>query len=143
MKDILQKASETASFISAKINNKPKIAIILGSGLGSLADEIREERIEIPYSEIPNFPTSKVVGHKNKLVIGKIYDKDVIVMQGRFHYYEGYEMDEVTFPIRVFALLGVEELIVTNAAGGINQKFKPQDLMIIKDHINISRCFSS
>lgn len=137
MKDILQKASETASFITSRINNRPKIAIILGSGLGALADEIREERIEIPYNEIPNFPVSKVEGHGNKLIIGKIYDKDVIIMQGRFHYYEGYDMDEVTFPIRVFALLGVEELIVTNAAGGINTKFKPQDLMIIEDHINI------
>lgn len=137
MKDLLQKASETASFISERINNKPKIAIILGSGLGSLADEIREDRIEIPYSEIPNFPTSKVEGHGNKLIIGKIYDKDVIIMQGRFHYYEGYELDEVTFPIRVFALLGVEELIITNSAGAINRKLKVKDLMIIKDHINV------
>ena len=137
MKDMLQKASETASFISSKIASRPKIAIILGSGLGSLADEIHEERVEIPYSEIPNFPTSKVAGHANKLIIGKIYDKDVIVMQGRFHYYEGYNMADLTFPIRVFAFLGVESLIVTNAAGGINKKFNPQDLMIIKDHINI------
>lgn len=136
--DILQKASETASFIASRIVNRPNIGIILGSGLGSLADEVKEDRIEIPYSEIPNFPTSKVEGHGNKLIIGKIYDKNVIIMQGRFHYYEGYELDEVTFPIRVFALLGIEQLIVTNAAGGINKKFKPQDLMIINDHINIS-----
>lgn len=135
--DILKKASEAAGYIRDKIGVQPKIGIVLGSGLGSLADEIYEERIEIPYSEIPNFPISKVVGHGNKLIIGKIYDKDVIIMQGRFHYYEGYDMDEVTFHIRVFALLGVETLIVTNAAGGINTKFKPQDLMVIKDHINI------
>ena len=138
IKNILQKASESASFIREKIKTNPKIAIILGSGLGSLADEIYEDRIEIPYYTIPNFPVSKVEGHGNKLIAGKIYGKDVIVMQGRFHYYEGYDMDAVTFPIRVFALLGIEQLIVSNAAGGINKKFKAQDLMIIKDHINIS-----
>ena len=137
MKDILQKASETASFIAERIANRPKIAIILGSGLGALADEIHEERVEIPYSEVPNFPTSKVLGHGNRLIVGKIYDKDVIIMQGRFHYYEGYDMQELTFPIRVFALLGIEQLIVTNSAGAINKKFKQQDLMLITDHINV------
>lgn len=138
MNNILQKASEAAAYINSKITKKPNIAIILGSGLGLLANEVYEDRIEIPYSEIPNFPVSKVEGHGNKLIIGKIYDKDVIIMQGRFHYYEGYDMDEVTFPIRVFALLGIESLIVSNAAGGINKKYKPQDLMLITDHINIS-----
>lgn len=137
MKDILSKASQAVSYINTRIDCKPKIAIILGSGLGSLADEVHENRVEIPYYEIPNFPASKVEGHGNKLIVGKIYENDVIIMQGRFHYYEGYDMDEVTFPIRVFALLGVETLIVSNAAGGINKKFKPQDLMIINDHINI------
>ncbi len=137
MNNILQKASEAAKYINSKIDCRPKIAIILGSGLGSLADEVYENRVEIPYGEIPNFPLSKVEGHSNKLIIGKIYDKDVIIMQGRFHYYEGYEMNEVAFPIRVLALLGIESLIISNAAGGINKKFRPQDLMIIKDHINI------
>ena len=135
--DILQKASESASYIKDRIADRPSIGIILGSGLGSLADEVKEDRVEIPYSEIPNFPTSKVEGHGNKLIIGKIYEKNVIIMQGRFHYYEGYELDEVTFPIRVFAMLGVEQLIITNSAGAVNKKFKPQDLMIIKDHINV------
>lgn len=138
MKDILSKASEAASYINSKIDCKPRIAIILGSGLGSLANEVYENRVEIPYYEIPNFPSSKVEGHGNKLIIGKIYEKDVIIMQGRFHYYEGFDMDAVTFPIRVFALLGIEILIISNAAGGINKKFKPQDLMIINDHINMS-----
>lgn len=138
MNNILQKASEAAGYINSKISKKPKIAIILGSGLGTLGNEIYEDRIEIPYAEIPNFPVSKVYGHENKLIVGKIYDKDVIIMQGRFHYYEGYDMEEVTFPIRVFALLGIESLIVSNAAGGINKKFKAQDLMVINDHINIS-----
>lgn len=137
MNNLLQKVSESVGYIREKITTNPKIAIILGSGLGSLADEILEDRVEIPYYEIPNFPVSKVVGHGNRLIAGKIYGKDVIVMQGRFHYYEGYDMDEVTFPIRVFALLGIEQLIVSNAAGGINKKFKTQDLMIINDHINI------
>ena len=101
-----------------------------------LADEI-DERIEIPYSDIPNFPASHVLGHENKLIIGKIYDKKVIAMQGRFHYYEGYEMNEVTFPIKVFALLGVRQLIDTNAAGVLNTSFKRGDLVLIKDHINL------
>ena len=136
-RDVLQEASETARFIASRIINKPKIGIVLDLGLSALADEIKEDRIEIPYSEIPNFPTSKIDSNINKLVIGKIYDKDVIIMQGRFNYYEGYELDDVTFPIRVFALLGVEQLINTNSASAINKKFNLQDLMIIKDHINV------
>lgn len=137
MDDIWQKASEAASYISERIAVKPDIAVILGSGLGELAYEVTESN-EIAYSEIPHFPVSTVHGHNGKLVIGKIYDKNVLMMQGRFHYYEGYEMSEVTFPIRVFALLGVTTLIVSNAAGGINKKFEPTDLMLITDHINIS-----
>jgi len=137
MQDYLSKVLESVSFINQKINEMPEIAIILGSGLGSLAEEVTD-RIEIPYQDIPNFPASKVDGHGNRLIIGKIYDKKVIVMQGRFHYYEGYEMDEVTFPIKVFALLGVSKLIVSNAAGGLNKKLKRGDLMLITDHINIS-----
>ncbi|MBQ9314188.1 MAG: purine-nucleoside phosphorylase [Clostridia bacterium] len=135
MQDYLRKVLESVSFINEKISEMPEIAIILGSGLGGLADEVMD-RVEIPYSDIPNFPASKVVGHENKLIIGKIYNKNVIVMQGRFHYYEGYEMDEVTFPIKVFALLGVSKLIVSNAAGGLNKKLKSGDLMLITDHIN-------
>ena len=137
MEDIWQKASESASYISERITSKPDIAVILGSGLGELAYEVTERK-EIAYSEIPHFPISTVHGHSGKLVNGKIYDKNVLMMQGRFHYYEGYEMSEVTFPIRVLALLGIKTLIVSNAAGGINKKFEPTDLMLITDHINIS-----
>ena len=138
MEDVLAKVSETTSYIASRVDAKPKIAIILGSGLGSLGDEVIEDRIEVPYSEIPNFPSSAVEGHRNMLIFGKIYGKDVVVMQGRFHYYEGLEMDEVAFPVRVFAFLGIEQLIVANAAGGINKNLKPQDLLLITDHINLS-----
>lgn len=138
MQEIWQWAAESANYISERITNeKPQLAVILGSGLGDLAYEVTE-RIEIPYSEIPHFPVSTVAGHRGKLIIGKIYDKSVIMMQGRFHYYEGYELSEVTFPIRVLALLGISSLIVSNAAGGINSKLKPTDIMLITDHINIS-----
>lgn len=135
--DIWQKASEAASFISERIKNRPQMAVILGSGLGKLADEISTDRVEISYSEIPNFPESTVAGHAGKLIIGKIYGKDVIMMQGRFHYYEGHDLITTTFPIRVFALLGVTSMIVSNAAGGINKKFVPTDLMLITDHLNM------
>lgn len=137
MDDIWKNASETAAYISEKIAAKLDIAVILGSGLSELAYEVND-RVEIPYSEIPHFPNSTVAGHKGKLIIGKIYNKNVIIMQGRFHYYEGYELSEVTFPIRVFALLGISMLIVSNAAGGINKKFEPTDLMLITDHINMT-----
>ena len=137
MNNIWEKASEAAAYVSERITAKPEIAVILGSGLGELAYEVTE-RIEIPYSEIPHFPVSTVAGHSGKLVVGKIYDKNVIMMQGRFHYYEGYELSETTFPIRVFALLGIATLIVSNAAGGINKKFEPTDLMLITDHLNMA-----
>ena len=137
MQDYFSDVLESVSYINERITERPSIAIILGSGLGKLADEVTDS-VEIPYEEIPNFPVSKVVGHENKLIVGKIYDKNVIVMQGRFHYYEGFDMKEVTFPIKVFALLGVTDLIVTNAAGGINKKLKMGDLVLIRDHINIS-----
>ncbi len=136
MHDILKKSIETTSFINSIIKNMPEIAIVLGSGLGSLANEITD-RIEIPYEEIPNFPKSTVEGHENKLIAGKIYGRNVIAMQGRFHYYEGFELNEVTFPIKVFAMLGVSKLIVSNAAGGLNKTFKLGDLMLITDHINL------
>ncbi len=119
-----------------KINIKPQIAIILGSGLGALTEEI-EIYNAIPYADIPYFPKSTVEGHAGNLIIGKLEGKEVIVMQGRFHYYEGYNLREVTYPLRIIKQLGVEKLIVTNAAGGINLDFHPGDLMIIKDHINM------
>lgn len=135
--NLLEKIRETSNFIKEKISVKPDIGIILGSGLGPLGEEI-EEAIIIKYSDIPNFPISTVKGHKGQLVIGKLKGKNVIAMQGRFHYYEGYSLDEVTFPVRIFKELGVENLIVTNAAGGVNKDFRPGDLMVITDHINFA-----
>lgn len=131
----IEKIREASNYIKGKIKYIPEILIILGSGLSNLAEDL-ENKIEIKYSEIPNFPVSTVEGHKGQFVFGEISGKKVVMMQGRFHYYEGYSMDKVTFPIRVMANLSVKKLIVTNAAGGVNTSFKPGDLMIIKDHIN-------
>ena len=117
------------------MQSSPKTAIILGTGLGSLASEITD-RYEIPYQEIPNFPVSTVEGHSGKLLFGKLGNKDILAMQGRFHFYEGYSMKEVTFPIRVMRELGITTLFVSNAAGGTNPQFSIGDLMIITDHIN-------
>ena len=122
-------------YLQDHINNPPTIGLILGSGLGILADEIKQAS-NIPYEAIPHFPTSTVQGHQGQMVIGELQGKQVIAMQGRFHYYEGYTMEQVVLPIRVMQKLGVKTLIVTNAAGGINRDFQPGDLMIIKDHIN-------
>lgn len=133
----IDKITNACDFIKGKIKETPSIGIILGSGLGSLAEEV-ENKIEINYSDIPNFPVSTVQGHASKFIYGDLQGKEVIMMQGRFHFYEGYDMNTVTFPIRVMKLLGVEKLIVTNAAGGVNTEYKPGDLMIIKDHINFS-----
>ncbi|WP_078380104.1 purine-nucleoside phosphorylase [Sutcliffiella halmapala] len=130
-----QSIQQSATYIKSKITTEPKIGLILGSGLGVLAEEIQNP-ITIPYSEIPEFPVSTVEGHAGQLVIGELEGKTVIAMQGRFHFYEGYSMDKVTFPVRVMKYLGVEQLIVTNAAGGVNENFEAGDLMIITDHIN-------
>lgn len=127
---------EAAAYIAARIPGDPKTGIILGSGLGSLADQI-EEPVIIPYSEIPHFMHSTATGHKGNLICGKLGGKTVLAMQGRFHYYEGYTMQQVTFPIRVMKLIGIENLLVSNAAGGINNTFKVGNLMIIRDHINM------
>ncbi len=128
----IQKA---AGFLKEKYPETPKIGLILGSGLGVLADEI-ERPIKIPYHVIPDFPVSTVEGHAGQLVFGRLNGVEVVAMQGRFHFYEGYSMDKVTFPVRVMKQLGIEILIVTNAAGGVNESFSPGDLMIISDHIN-------
>ncbi len=117
------------------MTTSPKTAIILGTGLGQLASEITD-KIEIPYTEIPNFPVSTVEGHSGKLIFGKLGGIDIMAMQGRFHFYEGYSMKEVTFPVRVMYELGIKTLFVSNAAGGMNPQFKIGDLMIITDHIN-------
>ncbi|MCD8495613.1 MAG: purine-nucleoside phosphorylase [Bacteroides graminisolvens] len=117
------------------MHTQPETAIILGTGLGSLANEITE-KYEIKYEEIPNFPVSTVEGHSGKLIFGKLGNKDIMAMQGRFHYYEGYSMQEVTFPVRVMKELGIKTLFVSNASGGTNPAFEIGDLMIITDHIN-------
>lgn len=137
MESVLEKAAQSAIYVKKYISDAPDVAIILGSGLGGLADEIRDKVI-IPYEEIPNFGKSEVAGHSNKLIYGTIYGKKVIAMQGRFHYYEGYTMQEISLPVKVFALLGVDKLIVSNAAGAINKKFKVGDLMLITDHIKLT-----
>ncbi|WP_312108906.1 purine-nucleoside phosphorylase [Brevibacillus reuszeri] len=128
---------EAVAYIEPKLAEKPTIGLVLGSGLGVLADEI-ENPVIIPYHEIPGFTVSTVVGHKGQLVIGKLQGKQVVAMQGRFHFYEGHGLDAVVFPIRVMKLLGVETIIVTNAAGGINQSYNPGDLMLISDHLNLT-----
>jgi len=136
VEDLKAKITESVEFINQKSNIKPKIAIILGTGLGRLAEDIQEKEI-IPYSDIPNFPISTVQGHGGNLVLGKLENKEVVAMQGRFHYYEGYNLKEVTFPVRVMKKLGAEVIIISNAAGGMNRFFKRGDLMLITDHINL------
>ena len=131
----MEKFLETINYLKSKITSKPKIAIILGSGLGSLSEEIKE-KIVIPYKDIPNFPISTVEGHKGELIFGNLNGVSVVAMNGRFHYYEGYDLKETTYPIRIFKLLGVETVILTNAAGGINLNFEKGDLMIIEDHLS-------
>ncbi|MCP1190490.1 purine-nucleoside phosphorylase [Priestia flexa] len=124
-----------ATYIQGKTTIQPTIGLILGSGLGVLADEVQDV-VKIPYNDIPEFPVSTVEGHAGQLVIGTIQDVPVIAMQGRFHFYEGYSLEKVTFPVRVMKELGIETIIVTNAAGGINESYNPGDLMLISDHIN-------
>lgn len=133
---MLEKIHETASFIKSKVEVIPNIAIILGTGLGELVHEISDKK-EIPYEVIPNFPLSTVEGHSGKLIFGQLGGKPVLAMQGRFHYYEGYTMKEVTFPIRVFQALGIQYLFVSNASGGMNGSFDIGDIMLIDDHINM------
>lgn len=129
--------NEAAEYIKSRLgNNTPFAGVVLGSGLGKLADMI-EEKITIPYSEIPNFAKSTAMGHKGNLIGGFLGGKFVIAMQGRFHYYEGYSMDLVTLPIRVMVKLGIKYLFVSNAAGGVNYNYKVGDLMVIRDHINL------
>lgn len=133
---MLEKIQETAAFLKAKMQTHPETAIILGTGLGSLVHEITD-KYEISYKDIPNFPLSTVEGHSGKLIFGKLGGKDILAMQGRFHFYEGYSMQQVTFPVRVMRELGIKTLFVSNAAGGMNPNFEIGDLMIITDHINL------
>lgn len=133
---VYQDYVESARFIKEKLNGrKPKIAIILGSGLGTLIEEVKNKTV-IRYDEIPNFPVSTVSGHAGELVIGELLNKEVIIMNGRTHYYEGYNLKQTTFPIRVFKLLGVDIVLITNAAGGINRNYTPGTFMIMNDYIS-------
>jgi purine-nucleoside phosphorylase len=133
---MLEKINQTAEFLKNELPLIPQTAIILGTGLGELATQITE-KTEISYKIIPNFPVSTVEGHSGKLILGKLGEKFVLAMQGRFHFYEGYDMKEVTFPVRVLAALGVKTLLLSNAAGGVNPDFEIGDIMIINDHINL------
>ena len=131
-----EKVQETVSYIKSQTQFSPEYGVILGSGLGGFTDDIDIE-YTLPYSDIPNFPVSTVQGHKGALVFGTIGDKKVMAMQGRFHFYEGYDMKEVTFPVRVMKYLGVEKLIVSNASGGVNDNYEVGSIVLIKDHINM------
>jgi len=133
---MLNKIKETADFLKAAQKTQPKTGIILGTGLGGLVKEIVMEKT-IPYNEIPHFPLSTVEGHQGKLIFGTIKGTPVMAMQGRFHYYEGYNMKEVTFPVRVMQQMGISNLVVSNASGGLNPDFKVGDIMVIDDHINM------
>nr|WP_314897139.1 purine-nucleoside phosphorylase [uncultured Flavobacterium sp.] len=132
-----KQVQKTVSYIKERIYFTPEYGVILGSGLGSFTNEMKVEFI-LPYNEIPNFPVSTVQGHKGALVFGTIVDKKVVAMQGRFHFYEGYSMEEVTFPVRVMKFLGVEKLIVSNASGGVNPNYKVGSIVMITDHINMT-----
>jgi len=134
--NLLERIQETTAFIESRVQQKPTVGIILGSGLGDLSQHIKVEA-ELSYESIPHFPVSTVQGHAGKLLFGKSGGKDVVMMSGRFHYYEGYDMDAVTFPVRVMKALGVQTLIASNAAGGMNREFKVGDIMFISDHINL------
>ncbi|MDD3655386.1 MAG: purine-nucleoside phosphorylase [Atribacterota bacterium] len=136
MREILQKITESIQSIREYTKIKPELAIILGTGLGRLAEDI-ENSVLIPYDKIKNFPISTVPGHSGNLVMGKLEDKLVVAMQGRFHYYEGYSMQEITFPVRVMRELGAKIIIISNASGGMNRSFQRGDLMLIYDHINL------
>ncbi len=134
--NMIEQITQTADYIRKQVNEIPTTAIILGTGLGALVDHISDKKY-IPYKEIPNFPLSTVEGHSGNLIFGKLGACPVIAMQGRFHYYEGYDMKQVTFPVRVMKALGVNTLYVSNAAGGMNKEFRVGDIMIITDHINL------
>ncbi|MDZ7332404.1 MAG: purine-nucleoside phosphorylase [candidate division KSB1 bacterium] len=136
MSELREKIEETVRYLRTKTAATPSIGIILGTGLGALVDDINIE-VAISYSDIPNFPIATVEFHAGKLIFGKLCGKSIVAMQGRFHYYEGYSMKQITFPVRVMKFLGVNTLLVSNACGGINANMKPGDIMLITDHINL------
>ncbi len=135
MSMLLNRVEETVAYIQNKTGKKPETAIVLGSGLGQLADKL-EDAVVIPYEELPHWKSSTAPGHNGRLLFGTLGGKEVVCMQGRLHYYEGYSMEEITYPVRVMAKLGVKNLLLSNAAGGINTDFAPGQLMLITDHIN-------
>lgn len=133
---MLEKINQTVTYIKSKVTIEPEVGIILGTGLGGLVREIENQQA-LEYKDIPNFPVSTVEGHSGRLIFGTLGGKRVVAMQGRFHYYEGYDMKQVTFPVRVMKFLGIKYLFVSNASGGVNPDFEIGDLMIINDHINL------
>ena len=137
MTDIIQQLQETTAFIQGLYPHRPSIGVVLGSGLGNFATELKLEK-EIPYNEIPHFPVSTVEGHSGKLLLGEIAGRKVVAMSGRFHFYEGYDASQVAYPIRVMKFLGIHTLLISNAAGGVNPNFQVGDLMLITDHISFA-----
>ncbi|MEI7724656.1 MAG: purine-nucleoside phosphorylase [Bacteroidota bacterium] len=135
---MLKKIKETIEYLESRISEKPEVGIILGTGLGGLVNEI-DIHHTFPYEFIPNFPVSTVAGHHGQLIFGTMSGKNIVAMQGRFHYYEGYTMQEITFPVRVMKFLGIDLLILSNASGGVNPDFEVGDIMIINDHINLMK----
>lgn len=135
---MLAKIKETTDYLESRITRKPEIGIILGTGLGGLVKEIKIDHT-IPYEAIPHFPVSTVAGHQGQLIFGTMSGKSIVAMQGRFHYYEGYTMQEITFPVRVMKFLGIELLVLSNASGGVNPDFEVGDIMLISDHINLMK----
>lgn len=136
MSELKKQIDESVDFIRTKVKSQPKLAIILGTGLGALADDIKDKTV-LDYGDIPHFPLSTVESHHGKLIFGKLGGKDIVAMQGRFHFYEGYTMQQITHPVRVMKYLGAQTLLVSNAAGGLNPNFRRGDIMIIVDHINL------
>lgn len=133
---MIEQIKEAVEYITGQYDIKPQFGIILGTGLGSLVNEVKVKKV-IEYKDIPHFPLSTVETHSGELIFGKLSGKEVVVMKGRFHYYEGYDMKQVTFPVRVMKLLGIEKLFISNAAGGLNPEYQISDLMILNDHINL------
>ena len=133
---MIEKLNEALEYIRRQSSSQPEVGIVLGTGLGGLVNEIKDQKV-IPYNFIPHFPISTVESHFGKLIFGKIGNKAIVAMQGRLHFYEGYDMTEITFPIRIMKMLGIHTLFISNAAGGMNLDYKNGDLMILDDHINL------
>ncbi|MDY7037253.1 MAG: purine-nucleoside phosphorylase, partial [Thermodesulfobacteriota bacterium] len=134
---LFQQIQETVDFLASKMTTLPRIGMITGTGLGGVTQTMKVE-FRLPFEEIPFFPSSTIKGHKGTLVFGRLADKSILAMEGRFHIYEGYTPQEITFPIRVMSRLGVNYLFISSAAGGLNPQFEPSDLMLVTDHINLS-----